>query len=465
MAIEFWSRLRARALSLVRSRRPPYGLLAGVLVVLGLILVVSAFHKGGLWREGRFNDFMAYHRAAVAAVHGDLTPAYEDPERPYQYPPTLAALIVPLGLLSYRAGLVIWVLGSLLLVFWVLRVLDEVLCPPVEGLDKFLGIVLTYRFLQSDFANTNANTIVLALLTAGFLLERRRHSLAAGGVLALAACVKVFPLLIFPWMVYRQRWRNTTGFLGGLLLWGALVPGTILGPRALVNGLEHWYEGVLAPINVLSADYATGPAAEYVPGQSLRALLHHVLRRTDASAHDDEVVTVNLVDLSPLQVDGVWGVGGLLLLGLALRRFRHEGQAAVWGGRELSIAILLCVVLSPIARKAHFVVLLPAAAFAFAAARSAVPSRRRLLLGLWTLALLLVVATSPGLLGPWLSKRAMAFCPLTLAAFLLGAILWVRPTASPLRPGDLAPSCGESPPLSGGPGPAVSRLGSAPGGW
>ena len=98
------------------------------------------------------------------------------------------------------------------------RVLDKVLCPPVMGLDKLVGFLLVYRLVESDFANTNANVLVLGIVIIGFWLERRERSVAAGMLLALAACVKVFPILIFPWLLTPSRRRMLGGFLLGLLI-------------------------------------------------------------------------------------------------------------------------------------------------------------------------------------------------------------------------------------------------------
>ncbi len=435
-----------------------------VLAVLSLLLLHAGFHKGGLWSE-RNNDFLAYHRAARAVLNGDLERAYGfDPvpgeyrpsgggfkPKPYQYPPTLATLITPLGLLPYRVALVVWVLACFALLAWSFRVLDEVLCPPVSGVDKFMGFVLVYRLIHSDFANGNANVLVLGILVAALLLERRRRTGLAGGVLALATCIKVFPVLFVPWMLYRARWRMLGGFVAGLALWGVLVPGTILGPSNWGASFGAWSDSVLVPITVSSpqseksdrpadegGDDAETEALDYIPGQSLRTLLHHVLRESDATSHDDEVTSVAIVDLPARVVDLVYAtLGAGILFGL-LWFFRRLPYNNVWIGPEMAAAALGCVLLSPMARKAHFVVLWPAAVVGFAVLRTSDGPRRKLTAALWFAAFFLTVMSSPGALGPWLSKRVMAFCPLTWVSFLLLALLLLPLRA--LRPSSPAPS-------------------------
>lgn len=400
-----------------------YVILTVILIALMAILLHSAFRKGGLWQPDRFNDFRAYHDAAVLAVDGRLPEAYSLKERPYQYPPTLASLILPLGFLPYRVALVVWVLVGLALLLCSFRVLDKVLCPPVMGLDKLVGFLLVYRLVESDFANTNANVLVLGIVIIGFWLERRERSVAAGMLLALAACVKVFPILIFPWLLTPSRRRMLGGFLLGLLFWGAIVPATVLGPSDYKDCCRAWYGSMISPMAEAEAEEPSGEEEVlYVAGQSIRTLTYHLLRRTDASAHDEEIVTVNVAHLTRSQVEWIYVSLGLLVCGLSFVVIRLRWRGGVWRGEEIAVACLLCVLVSPLARKAHFVMLLPAAVWSFSIVRSAVGSRRWGLGALWGLACGLVVLSSPGVLGPTLSKLVMAYCPLTFASLLLLAI-------------------------------------------
>ncbi|MBI4584427.1 MAG: DUF2029 domain-containing protein [Planctomycetes bacterium] len=402
------------------SRRAQLSLLTLALLALSGILLHSSWRKGGLWDESRFNDFRAYHTASRLVLRQELHSAYEETQRPYQYPPTLAALLAPLGLLPERAALVLWSLGCLAALLWTFRVLDELLGPPVTGLDKFLGLVLVFRLVESDFANSNANTLVLGLVAGGFLLERRQRPAWSGFAIALAACVKVFPALIFPWMLYRGRWRMALGFLGGLLLWGVVVPGTIIGPSDFAASFRAWHRHMLAPLSP-DAPSAQASAPDYVPGQSLRSLLHHLLRRTDSTAHDEEAVAVNLVDWPRPAVEWIYRALGAGLLGGALLLFRSLSSCRRMSGPEISAAGALAVLISPLSRKAHFVLLLPAAAMGFALARTSWREGRRWPAALWGAAFLLIVLSS-NLLGDRLSALAMAFCPLSLAALLLLAL-------------------------------------------
>jgi hypothetical protein len=263
------------------------------------------------------------------------------------------------------------------------------------------------------------------MVVAGFLLDRRGRAGFGGSLLALAACTKVTPILLLPWMVCGRRWRLLGGFLIGLVLWGAVVPGTVLGPASFAAGFGRWWSEMVTPL--YSPQEAAPEAPAYVPGQSLRALCHRLLRDVDATAHDEDIVAVNVLALSPGAADGVYlGLSAVLFLGL-LACFHRRGRAPAWGARELGVATLATVVFSPLARKAHFVVLFLAATAAFSNARAAHGRQRAAFAAAWGGAFALAVLSSPGALGAWLSKRVMAFCPLTFCALLLAFCLVQRP--------------------------------------
>ena len=431
-------------------RHPRFAPCCFTIVVLGLIcgLLFTGLRKGGAFDPEDFNDFKAYHSAAEAALRGDLQAAYDtDTPKPYQYPPTLASLILPLGLVSYRVGLCIWIAVSLAILLWSFRVLDRVLCPPVKGIDKFFGLLLAFRAIESDFANSNANVMVFGLVLFGFALERRAWSFRAGLAIALATCIKVSPVLLVPWMLYRRRWRLAGGFAVGLVLWGALVPGTILGPTPLAESWRTWYQGLLAPLDVTAEEYTLEAPGGYLPGQSVKALVHRLGRPIDATAHDrtadgsPKMVTINAFDVSKTTADVIYlGLAAAILGGLLFffwKRGRDVGHQATWGGAEIAVAILLTVLLSPLARKAHFVVLLPAATYGFMLARVSTGWRRRLLSALWIVALALLVLTSREVVGKSLSTILVAYCPFALAAILLAIMpLFTAPapTFPPPRP-------------------------------
>ncbi|MEM7168154.1 MAG: glycosyltransferase family 87 protein [Planctomycetota bacterium] len=393
-----------------------------VLVLLVLALANTGLRKGGAWDPRRFNDFAAYHMSAEAALEGRLHEAYHDTRRPYQYPPTLAALIAPIGHLSYRGGLFIWVLGKALLLAWLLRALPKLITPAPRPLDVLLAFVFCYRFLDSDFANGNANLLCLGVVVAGIVLLRRGKRAAGGFVLALAACIKATPLLFLPWLLLQRRWRQAGGFCLGLVLWGAVAPVAILGSSDYQRCCSTWYEQLLAPMSPLEDRSFDEAPQGYIPGQSLRAMSHRLTLEIDASAHDDRSITINLVDGSPQLANTIYV--GLALALLAVTFYTYRRRRTVGSLAELSSIFVLSAVISPLSRKAAFVALLPAA-FQARVAVSNSTRHRKVLEALWWTGFACAALTAPAVVGRETATLLVSYCPATIAGVCLVAILWI----------------------------------------
>jgi glycosyl transferase family 87 len=156
------------------SAHPRFRARAGacLLAALSAVLLFRGLRQGGVLEAGESNDFSAYFAGARGVLAGDLVPSYSAP-RPYQYPPTLAVLAAPLGLLPERAASALWTAASLALLLLAYRRSAEALGPPVTDLDRLLGFILIFRMAESDFALGNANSLVLAILIFGFAADRR----------------------------------------------------------------------------------------------------------------------------------------------------------------------------------------------------------------------------------------------------------------------------------------------------
>jgi hypothetical protein len=397
----------------VQAARAAIVLLAAVLAVRGLR---DAVRTGG--GPPDLGDSAAYIAAARGVLAGDLLPSYEAP-RPYQYPPTLAVLIAPLGLLPDRAASIAWTLGSLAFLLLAIRRLPGALGEGVAPLDVLLGLLLSFRAFESDFANRNANVLVFSLLILGFSEARRGKERWGGAILGLAAAIKVTPILLLLWIAVMGRGRQALGFTAGLAFAGVVFPILVLGPGPYGQALEAFYWTSLRPIDAASETYRDEPGDGYVPGQSLRALLHRLLRESDATPHDRKVVRVNVVDLPKMAVDVIFlGAAVASAVALLLRFWRWGGH---WSGPEVGAVLAAMVFLAPMSRKAHFVAVLPAAAMAFEAIRAIAGTRRKALAVLWGTAFALMTLTAPALLGRQAATLALAFCPFGVAAGLLAA--------------------------------------------
>jgi hypothetical protein len=86
-------------------------------------------------------------------------------------------------------------------------------------------LVLTIPLLLCIYARIDLLSIVLA--SWAFALLRRGREGAAGGLLALAVLAKVWPLVLFPALLARRKWKAAAWFaavfLVGVLVWVAVL--------------------------------------------------------------------------------------------------------------------------------------------------------------------------------------------------------------------------------------------------
>jgi hypothetical protein len=186
------------------------GALAGIGIVLGHLA------------SDPLADVRAYYDAAARLNAGQpLYPPGQDVNGPtaYFYPPLFAILFRPLALLSYPEAAAVWgaiVIGSFAATIWILGVRRRATWVAV-GL---LGVPIGW-----SLAVGQAHALVTLLLTIGTPLG-----------IALAANMKLFPLLAGLWLVGRRDWRRA-GALAGWMV-GLVALQFMLEPMATVDYLR-----------------------------------------------------------------------------------------------------------------------------------------------------------------------------------------------------------------------------------
>src|SRR5262249_15528013 len=146
---------------------------------------------------------------------------------PFMYPPSAAAM---LGLLS-RLGPV-GMLIALVMVYsasWIACIgLAAWLAagpggrrhPLVVILPTLSGIVL----IPNIYLLGPPTLMLLALWLGAFACLRLGREVAAGALVATAAAIKAFPILVLGYLVYRQMWKASIATVVALAAWLLIAP-------------------------------------------------------------------------------------------------------------------------------------------------------------------------------------------------------------------------------------------------
>lgn len=278
----------------------------------GIVLQRSAFS------DRRRTDAGVFFRAGWA-VRAGVNPYTVTDENDfyYLYPPAMAAAMVPLadpppdpplppqkdpsthvrapGYLPYPVSIMLWyLLGAACVVLSVqcmCRSLElSAANPRVRAITRADGGWWNLRFwpllavlpdVGSTLSKGQVNTIVLACITGGLLLMVRagaRQRWWAGALLALAACIKVFPG-IFAFEVLARRDRRTIfGYGACALICMILLPLGVFGPSKAIEYTEFFADRVLlSGLLGKETTLQSGSGWADTDNQAIAGALHNVM--------------------------------------------------------------------------------------------------------------------------------------------------------------------------------------------
>ncbi len=408
------------------ARLPKYASLG--FKILAVLLLPGAFIR---YAHGNLelNDFSVYYTAAHAVLEGLDPYATRGPSgRPYIYPPGFAVLLAPLAALPYPVAAVLWtVLGfaAVLTSLWLCLDLLGVARGATAWILGGFTLVCSGRMLDGELGNGQANYWVLLGIAASVWLVARRRAALGGFALAFAIVAKLTPLLLVPYYAMRREWRACAGVAAGIAILGGLLPALALGPRAALDANRAWVRTVAQPtlphLERTTRQPSDVPARTH--GYSLRSYVLRLLTFTRAEAHYDEPVFVNAVAWSARTAEAIYlGLALLALAGLALALGTRPPRDPPRWLLEVACVATTMVLISPLSRKAHFVVLL--LPFAYGVTR-ALEDRSRAA-AVWVVPPALVFGlTSQHVIGDHAAALALAWGSFTLATLWLwvGALL------------------------------------------
>lgn len=253
------------------------------------------------------------------------------------------------------------------------------------------------RCIETNNGLAQSNLVLGCGCLVGIYFVRWGRPWRAGLAFATVAAVKLTPALFGVYFLWKRNWKAAAATALGGLLWFALLPGLAFGTTHLVERYEKWQENVDQVLISPDVEF------DYQPGQSMRAVLLHLLTESNARSPGKGPYYVNLATFDRDTVEALVPILSFLILIALLSVSRNPTLPREAPGPYLELGLVLVAMLcmSPYVRKAHFASLYPAVALACAALlQGVVPevAARRLKWSLVAFALLINL-TSPGLIG------------------------------------------------------------------
>jgi hypothetical protein len=264
------------------SKSNRYALIA--LAIIGIVVGVNVEIRGALIHT-RHTDAGVYFSAAWAVRTGSDPYAATDQNGWHlMYPPLLAVLLTPLAdappgmhrywLIPYAFSIGIWYLLSILFLLVGMDQLARALlgairdqnamqlasssqfASPVAEMQRwswrwwvlfFWPIALCVPVLCRSLIRGQVGALWLVLICMTMAGIIRKQPFRAGLWLSAAVCIKLIPMFLLIYPLYRRSGRMLCGTLVGLLLGMVVIPAIAMGPHELFVADKHYLNSVVLP--------------------------------------------------------------------------------------------------------------------------------------------------------------------------------------------------------------------------
>ena len=200
-----------------------------ILLVLLLGFTASNYLYNGVIRPVFTEkiDFEAYYNAALAFRYRfpiyqtmvDFFKAgpyhYEGP-LPYVYPPFFVIFLSPLAYMRFNAAVLVWIFINQAFFFSGFYLLLRTISRKYSRVEAAAMVFVFMNFtpLFVDYLVGQCNVILFFLIAAGLYFYRNDKPVYAGIAIGLACVIKVIPLLLLFYTLWKQRFKV---FLAGIL--------------------------------------------------------------------------------------------------------------------------------------------------------------------------------------------------------------------------------------------------------
>jgi hypothetical protein len=396
-----------------------------------------------IWGSGKTKDYPLWFWAGQQVLQGkDLYPSDPKAYFDFIYPPLSAVL---LAIPAYFGKIPLYLCLSVLnaVAWWMTAQLSNAMTgwgrTPGPWLFALPGFA-TVTFVFDMFDLGQPNLVLLAMMLLGFWLLQHQRPWTAGSMFALASAIKVFPVAVLPYLVWRRRWASVASmviFLGVFLF---VVPAPVRGFQHNISELKTWFQGMVGS----SSEQGFGQRGEQNwswVNQSIIAVTHRLVRPVNYNQDSPAkpAAYMNLLDLDFKTANWlVLAISAALGLGfIAVMPSRARATPAS-DAEELGILFCLMTVASPLARQYYFIWLFfPMTVLMH---RAAYDPRPRIRIGSW--AALGVAGLLMGVSFPVFPNDLQAYGNnLAATAVIAGGLVWhILHPASKATAGSLSSS-------------------------
>lgn len=347
--------LKSSWIALDRRLNSLLGFRALLSVFLLVAIVFSAVPLLHYFRGRSIMDYKLWYDTGKHVLAGDEIFFLHNGKYDFMYPTPCAIFLAGASLLG-QAGLILFLVAINSVSWFISAQLAAKLAADQSGSrvkNAWLYLVpslLVIIYIWSSYHLGQASLVLLALMLGALVALRSKREIFAGALVAIAAAIKAFPVIVIVYFIYRRLWKTVASLAVTLLFLLLVVPAPFRGFERTWHDLEKWSVGML---KYSPSGIAQRPnRSQNWKNQSLVSVANRLLRRVDADAasapHTPKYV--NFTDLQFTAVNTVitgvvLGLGVLFIAVMPQRQMRTTESDAI----EFALLLLMVLMVTPLA--------------------------------------------------------------------------------------------------------------------
>jgi hypothetical protein len=318
--------------------------------VLFVLVAVPVWHSV---RGHSTKDYWVWYQTGQGVLQGAEIYPDQWHKFPFMYPPPCALFLAPVAALG-QTGLVI-VLALVNAAAWICSIVFSVRLASGESRRAHLLVYVVPSLVMGahvwgNFLLGQPSLVLLALMLGAFIALQRKFQWLAGGLIAIAAAIKAFPVIAIVYLVYRRYWIAVASLVLALTFLLVVLPIPFRGYELAKQDLQRWSNGMLFKYDESGVGQRLGRSTSW-KNQSIWGVANRLLRHVeyDHKYEPHEPVYANLADLDFRTINRII-LACALALGLAYVAMmpRTARRTPETDAIEFALLLLLILVFTPL---------------------------------------------------------------------------------------------------------------------
>jgi len=193
-------------------------------------------------------DYELWYATGKHVLAGDEIYFFRAGKYDFMYPPPCALFLAGASLLG-QGGLIFLLVAINSAAWFCSAKVSALLARGDQRITNpwlyLIPSLLVIVYVWSSYHLGQPNLVLLGLMVGAFLALRANHEVVAGGLIAVAAAIKAFPVLAIVYLVYRRYWKAAASLVATLLFLLLILPSPFRGFERAWHDLEKWSAGML----------------------------------------------------------------------------------------------------------------------------------------------------------------------------------------------------------------------------